>query len=116
MPCAKSHPSLDIAAVVAIALGLAGCVGGDDAPSFGDRLADESGELQRLGESWNTGQAQIERGRALIEEGEDEVEEGEDLVESGESKISRGERLVRQGKQAKSDAEEAYRLRSDTGS
>ena len=84
----------------------AGCA--SKTPSFGDSIQAEGEAVANLGKKWDEGQEMIKKGNRLIRKGNKQVDEGNEDVAEGRALVKSGERLV-------SDAETAYRLRSNPG-
>ena len=100
-------PTYTIGILVFISIiAFSGCAA--KAPSRGDFMQSQGGDLVSLGTKWNEGNQLIAEGQAMIEDGQDYVDEGKDLVEKGEELVAEGHELVAEGERLVAESEKTY--------
>lgn len=87
---------------------LAGCTTAPKAPTLGQQLAADGGDLQKLGKQWSEGERLVTKGNKLIIGGNKDIKKGEKLLHSGKSDVKKGEAMVKKGQKLQGKAETTY--------
>ncbi len=78
------------------------------APSLGDKMIMQSRDATGLGNQWNAGYKNVEKGRELKIEGQKQVERAQNDLAEGLKKIKEGETKIDEGSKAMEAAEKAF--------
>jgi len=81
-----------LAAVLLLPILVVGCA--SKAPTFGDNILEESGQIGAIGKEWKKGTAMVTKGKKLIAQGKEQLADGRENIADGESMVDEGKELI----------------------